>query len=42
MTVVEREHLEEMAQLKHLIIRLEDEINKRDDEIKRKHFSSVK
>ena len=42
--IIEREQLEEIADLKHLVIRLEDEINLKETAKNRdrRHYSSVK
>lgn len=41
--LVEKDYLEEIAELKHLIIRLEDEITLRDSkDHNKRHYSSVK
>lgn len=45
--ILERDNLEEIADLKHLVIRLEDEITMRDNMnnskgFMRRHYSSVK
>jgi hypothetical protein len=40
--VVERDYIEEVAELKHLVIRLEDEINLREKNQLKRHFSEKK
>lgn len=42
MGLAEREYVEEIEELKHLVIRLEDEVNLRDKDLNRRNYSSVK